>query len=271
MSKHSSHNGSNKVVIISSTTTRLSKIQSRLDSWLDLKQTILGNTVLVIGDQETETKFVYTTELMNSYFGLGGKGYSSHKLCPQFLIGTPGCKGAGLDCMSVNLVCRIGLPTSLIHFIQGMGCCRRGSNQSDDNTFSIVVHLNNYVYLIERLYVIDEQTSSSTLTNQSINSCMSINDERKYFINNLNKMCRMMFCNYGCWHACFEFISANPFIPINTQPTIPPCLTSCPFCNKSCLNYIKPVNKKRLSVHLFSSLNSGYHNFSNPLDRTQHN
>ena len=113
VSKYCSNVDDNKVIIISSTASRAVDVRDKLDYWLDVKKTIPGDTVVVIGEQETETKFAYTTEFTNTYFGNGGELYSAHKLSPRFLLGTPGCIGAGLDCVFVNLVIRIGLPTRL--------------------------------------------------------------------------------------------------------------------------------------------------------------
>ena len=112
-----------QILIISSTASQASGIQQKLDYWLDSTSNIKGDSVLVIGYLETETKFSYTTEFTNTYYGAGGIDYRNDKLCPRFLLGTPGYIGAGLHCASVDLVCHVGLPSSLIHFIQEMGCC----------------------------------------------------------------------------------------------------------------------------------------------------
>ena len=97
INKYCSGDDSNKVIIISSTATKASDVQVKLDSWLDNKTTIQGDTVLVFGDLETATKFAYTTEFTNTIYGINGKDYTTNKLCPRFMIGTPGCIGAGLD------------------------------------------------------------------------------------------------------------------------------------------------------------------------------
>lgn len=249
---HCKEDDSNKVIIISSTATKASEIQIKLDSWLDNKSNIPGDSVLVIGDQETETKFAYTTKFTNTVYGVNGENYSTATLCPRFMIGTPGCIGAGLDCSSVNLVCRLGFPTSLVHFIQEMGRCGRSNNINRSNTFSLCFHLNDYVYLIERLYITNEQPT------QSHNNILTVEKERQYYIENLNKMCRMVFCEFGCWHACLEFVSSNPFQFEYERDPITPCGSQCPFCDKSRNQYIKPINKQGMQSFLASTLMSNH-------------
>ena len=72
----------NKSIIIASTAAKATEIRNKLDTWLDMKSDIEGDTVLVVGNQETETKFAYTTEFTNTQFGSNGIKYSDTKLCP---------------------------------------------------------------------------------------------------------------------------------------------------------------------------------------------
>ena len=98
-------------------------------------------------------KFAYTTSFTNSTF-ISEQCYSNDKLCPRFLIGTPGCIGAGLDCSDVKLVKRIGLRISIIDMVQEMGRCGRlGITDMNINLYSMIFTLSDYTYLIERLYV----------------------------------------------------------------------------------------------------------------------
>ena len=43
------------------------------------------------------------------------------KFTPCVLLGSSGCTGTGLDSDDVNLILRLGLPTSAMHLIQEMG------------------------------------------------------------------------------------------------------------------------------------------------------
>lgn len=210
--------------------------------------------MLVIGNLETETKFAYTTRFTNTYYGIGGDTFTENSLCPRFLLGTPGCIGAGLDCASVNLVCRIGLPSSLIHFIQEMGRCGR-SNSNNNNAFTIAFHLNDYVYLVERMYIIDNNSTSSTdNSSESQNSIMTKDNQRQYYTENLNRMCRMLFCDCGCWHVCLELVSANPFSHYQQLHQISPCMNKCPYCDKTQQQYVKKVSKSGLQTFLATTL-----------------
>ena len=263
--RYFSQTDDNKGVIICSTASKAKEVQTKLDHWLDSNESIEGDTVLVVGDLDTETKFAYTTRFTNSSYGVAFEPYSSERLCPRFMIGTPGCIGAGLDCNHVNLVCRIGLPTSIIHFIQEMGRCGRDPYSSYPNTYTIVFHLHDYVYLIERLYKVENDCENNkTRDTNDKQRFITVEEERKYYIDNLNKLCRMLFCNYGCWHACLESISSNPFTKSNQRLVIPPCINHCPYCMKSLSKFIKPVSKSGLQSFLVSTQMSNHNESYTP-------
>ena len=97
----------------------------------------------MIGNQDTELKYAYTTEFTNTRF-INETSYSTEMLCPRYLIGTPGCIGAGLDCDSVSYVKRLGIPASIIDFIQEMGRCGRSNNIKNicQNTYTIALRLH---------------------------------------------------------------------------------------------------------------------------------
>ena len=174
------------------------------------------------------------------------------------MLGTPGCIGAGLDCSYVDLVCRVGLPTSIIHFIQEMGRCRRCINNANDNVFTIIFHLNDYVYLIERMYIIETEGNDTTTINNNKNDLMTKQEERKYYTNNLNKLLRLMLCEYGCWHANLEILSSNPYTSFSQSQFIPPCGHNCPHCDHTRSQFIKRVNKSGLQSFLASTLMSSH-------------
>lgn len=154
-------NVSNKSIIISSTSALSQDLQKQLDLFLDRTLDMKGDTVLVVGNLDTELKFSYTTDFTNTSF-MSEDQFKEDTLCPRFLIGTPGCIGAGLDCHHVNFVKRMGLPTSIIDMVQEVGRCGRANdNNSDPNVYSIIFTLNDYTYLIERLYKIKEKDESN--------------------------------------------------------------------------------------------------------------
>ena len=137
------------------------------------------------------------------------------------MLGTSGCIGAGLDCDDLHLVCRIGLPTSVLNFIQEMGRCgRQGNNDSTANdgvvdTMSIIFILNDFVYLKERLFVIDlpeneeEDNSNTGIIEESSKSILSNDDQRKHQTIDILRVLQL-FC-LNCWHVIFERECANPY------------------------------------------------------------
>ena len=232
-------------------------MQQKLDSWLDKHNDIKGNTVTVIGSHSPELKQGYTTLFTNTVFH-SINDYCENTLSPRFLMGTPGCIGAGLDCSSVTLVSRLGLPTSIIHFIQEMGRCGRGAiNQNGLNEYSIVFQMSDYVYLVERLYTIDEDTSNETTNGindkDNTTSILSKDEERMIQLHNIHSLCRLLFLNYGCWHRQLELASASPFASHYNYEGYQ-CNNSCLYCDKSINDIVKPVNRRELGRFLVETL-----------------
>ena len=266
---HCKNNPKCKTIIISTTAKKAIDYQNKLDLWLDKNDDIKGDSVLVIGRLETELKFALTTEFTNTSFDEVNNPYSQNHLSPGFLIGTPGCIGAGLDSSDVQLVHRIGLPNSIVHFIQEMGRCGRANNDNErDDTFSLIFTLSDYVYLCERLYVIDsEESNLNELQNNEDgledNSFMSKTEERHLAISRLNTLLMMIVCNYGCWHVHLELMSSNPF---NAQyyNMIDKCGGSCPYYNGSQNDYIKKINRHELCTFLTTTMMNNTSEFYTP-------
>ena len=66
----------------------------------------------------------------------------------------------------------------------------------------------------------------------------------------------MIFCKFGCWYACLEYVSSNPFQFQYEINPIAPYGSQCPFCDKSRLQFIKPINKQGVQSFLASTLMS---------------
>ena len=236
-------NISEKNIIICSTAQKVKLIQDKLDSFLDANETIKGDSVIVVGNQETELKYSYTTAFTNTVFP-NEEAYLKTKLSPRFLIGTPGCIGAGLDCDYVQLVTRIGIPSGIIDFIQEMGRCgRQPAHRDEFNSFTLVFTLNDYVYLMERMFVID----SSDENNEE--RVMSVEEERKLSARCLNNLCQIMFLEYGCWHLCFELHSSNPFVR-HPNYNLESCGSNCPHCNGTIRALVKTISRKGIEKFL---------------------
>ena len=176
----------------------------KLDLYIDNEKDIFGDTVLVIGSHDMELKFAYTTHFTNTMFSTNAD-YQSKSLCGKILIGTPGCIGSGLDSSAVSTVYRIGLPTNIINFIQEMGQCGRQDNLSTTfNFFELTFHIEDYVYLIERAYKVDNSNVTTDVDRTTTNCILTLDEERQLITNNLNELCRMMLLNFGCWHFYIE-------------------------------------------------------------------
>ena len=79
-------------------------------------------------------------------------------------MATAGSIGTGLDSQDVYSVTRIGYPTSVIDMAQEMGRCGRGRSSSGSavtGEFHLVLSLNDFVYLNQRLYLPEDSGNKS--------------------------------------------------------------------------------------------------------------
>ena len=61
--------------------------------------------------------------------------------------------------------------------------------------------LNDYVYLIERLYVVKSEDTNNTHENSIrclYNHVLNADEERKMGVNNLNCLCQLLFLKISC-------------------------------------------------------------------------
>lgn len=249
------HSIVNKCIIITNTAKRALECKESLDSWLDSKETIKGDSIVVVGNQQTELKFAFTTAFTNTPFN-GNDPNLNNDIQPRFLIGTSGCIGAGLDAMDVHLVMRIGLSPSLIDFVQEMGRCGRlvsnDNNTTSSDLFSIVFSIHDYVYLYERIFIeeVDDADGDDEITQNVI---MSKEEYRKIEVFRLNEVCSMMFLQLGCWHKYIEKASSNPYDVYHDTQFLP-CLNSCPFCTNQICDIVKTVNRLGLCRFLANTM-----------------
>ena len=82
---------------------------------------------------------------------------------------------------------------------------------------------------------------------------MSKDEERTIGIQNIHSLCRLLFLNNGCWHRQLEIESSCPFYDHSTYQNLY-CNNSCPFCNSSINDIVKPVNRKGLSRFIVETL-----------------
>ena len=86
----------NKAIVITNVAKKSIQCQEHIDTWQDIENKVLGDTILILGDMESELKFAYTSNFTtqsyneNNYIG-------ENVLKPRILIGTSGCIGAGIN------------------------------------------------------------------------------------------------------------------------------------------------------------------------------
>lgn len=257
-------NKENKAIICGNVAKQLETLKPKLDAWLDSVDEIVGDSCLVIGNQERELKFAYTvaftdTEILQSDIDNPDIFY------PRFLLGTSGCIGAGIDCSNVKHVMRIGMPTSITNFLQEMGRCGRKQGRVEDTSnniiqddITIIITLYDYVYLHERLYIVNDndeigdndhnesiETNVNGDNNDTANGILTIEEERNMQHDLINEVARLLVLNLGCWHTCIEMYSMNPvaYHRNNGVYGYPPCINMCPYCDGSIKDMIDPIKK----------------------------
>ena len=251
---------SHKAMIITNTALRATQCQTELNNWLDTKDKLHGDTVLVVGDRDPELKFAYTTEFTNKNYD-ETIAKNSKKLMPRFLIGTSGCIGTGLDCVDVHLVIRLGLSTNTINFIQEMDRCGRtipisNNNDTTKDAFNIVFSIHDFVYLHKRINTTNNDEYKELLSGENtVDKTIISNDEMKEIENiNFMKMCSMMFLNLGCWHYYLEFSSSNPDNDPYDPRNYSPCIHHCSYCTNSIQHIVKVIDRKELCLFLVNTM-----------------
>ena len=64
---HLKHHNTHKSIIITNTAKVAKQTKESLDTWLNCKNKIKGDSVIVIGDQETELKNAFTNQKYNTH------------------------------------------------------------------------------------------------------------------------------------------------------------------------------------------------------------
>ena len=171
-----------KAIIFSNVAKKVEVMKQKIDEWLDSTGEIIGDTALVIGDQETELKIAYTTAFTASTTNVDQ--VNGNAFYPRFLLGTPGCIGAGIDSDMVNLVCRLGMSTSILNFIQEMGRCGRKrhdiqhmSMMTIQDSMCISFSMEDYVYLNQRLFIIEEDDTVANECNEDETQVNEVDEE----------------------------------------------------------------------------------------------
>ena len=146
---------SRKIIIYSNQASIATKLKDQLEEWLDMFQNdssnkLIGDCILVVGKLEKELKQA-CTESFTSECNLSTDRINEDTFYARILLATSSCIGAGLDSRLVKRVIRVGMPPSVLSFIQESGRCGRDLG-SNDNIFDLSFCLDDFVYLLKRLY-----------------------------------------------------------------------------------------------------------------------
>ena len=239
------NNIDDKAIIYSNVAAHTERIQENIDRSFNESDMLLGDTLLINGEMDSEWKFVSSQSFTTS--NNGNEHINNNKFYPRFLIATSACIGAGLDSNNVKLVVRDGFPCSLMDFIQEMGRCGRGvdlsTGQQQLGTFDLIISIDSFIYLVERIFEDDVSGLSPT----QLRRVGDIIDSREILIKDrifhLLEVIALIYLPGCCWHLHLERVSVPPYRRRYYEDE-DFCGTMCPFCNGSTATYILPLSKQ---------------------------
>jgi len=221
---------------------------------------IPGDTLLITGNIEPGLKLSYTDKFTStsedSVFDF------DNTFTPRILLATASCIGAGLDSDEVYGVIRIGFPESILNFIQEMGRCGRNRDSNQDeptDTFVLIISLNDYVYMIERIYDTKESDEKETEENLNVFHQIMTHEKKQESKRNdlLGVLKLIVFYNDGkCIHNELKKAVSNPYESNTSSDIDDVCLHACSLCLKTYNKSMLPVRKVGLQnflAHTFLS------------------
>ena len=233
-----------KCIVYTNTASCLEQMQADVESWMDMDDSILGDLLVIHGDQKPEVKFV-SAERFTETIANPEELINKDKFYPRILLATAGSIGAGLDSPDVYAVCRVGFPTSIFAMAQELGRCGRGRSNENNlvtDNFHLFLTLDDFVYLNERLFIPGPPIPSN------INPILSIEHERRLQHQHLLDLLKMIVLRGDCWHIQLETMLGNPLEP--PASSITECMTSCPKCCNDIKSFVMPVKRSGLSIFL---------------------
>ena len=150
-------NVSKKGIVYSSTDSGAAKAKKELDTWLDMDRVFDGDVILIVGKQHFKLKVEKVTSFTKSVNA--DELIKQDKLYPRVIAATSNFIGAGVDSNDVCIVKKLGMPSSKIEWMQEMGRCGRvdGEDITRHDEYMLMLQLENYVYLNERLFIEKEK------------------------------------------------------------------------------------------------------------------
>lgn len=232
-----------KAIVYTNTAACLDQLRSDIEAWMDLKDAVKGDVLVIQGDLQAEVKFIsaeqFTKHIDNPQLLL-----DTNKFYPRILLATAGCIGAGLDSSDVYCVCRVGMPSGLIDMVQEMGRCgrQRIDETNGGDNFNMILTMEDYVYLNQRIYLPKPSLPSNVLR------VVSADNEIKIQRSNLLELLQMIVLKGNCWHQAIENFIGNPIEPPANKLTA--CGNACPFCCDVISEYVMPIIRSGLSQFL---------------------
>eukprot|EP00559_Dactyliosolen_fragilissimus_P004937 CAMPEP_0184871964 /NCGR_PEP_ID=MMETSP0580-20130426/41018_1 /TAXON_ID=1118495 /ORGANISM="Dactyliosolen fragilissimus" /LENGTH=304 /DNA_ID=CAMNT_0027374695 /DNA_START=584 /DNA_END=1498 /DNA_ORIENTATION=+ len=234
-----------KLIIYGNTAKALEAMKEKLDNELNIPITegdnnisnIPGDTLLITGNIEPELKLSYTDKFTStsedSVFDF------DNTFTPRILLATASCIGASLDSDEVYGVIRIGFPESTLNFIQEMGRCGRNRDSNQDeptDTFVLIISLNDYVYMIERIYDTKESDEKETKENLKVFHQIMTREKKQESQRNdlLGVLKLVVLYNDGkCIHNELKKAVSNPYESNTSSDIDDVCLHACSLCLKT--------------------------------------
>ena len=242
-----SENADKSYIVYTNTSSCLEQMQVDIESWLDLDDSILGDLLVIYGDQKPEVKCISAQSFTESIKNLE-ELINSNQFYPWILLVTASSIGAGLDSPDVYAVCRVGFATSVFAMAQELVRCGRGRTndfKTVTDNFRLFLTFDDIIYLNQRLYL-PQPTIPSNIT-----QILSREDERKLQQKSLLDLAKTIILQGDFWHVHLDNMLGNPLEP--PASIITECMDSCTKCCNEIKYFLMPVKRGGLSIFLLDT------------------
>ena len=143
-----------KCTIYTNISSCLDQMKADVELWLDMKENIQGDVIIIYGNLKSEVKFV-SAEHFTQVISNPKKLINSNKFYPRILLATAGSIGVSLDSPDVYSLYRGGISTSIFEMLQQMGLCGRGRTNDRGtvmDNFYLMLSCDDFIYLNTRLF-----------------------------------------------------------------------------------------------------------------------
>jgi superfamily II DNA/RNA helicase len=182
-----------KAIVCQNVASSLKKLQEELIIY-NIDNNYIGDVVIVEGKLHTELKGEITKSFNGCINDVESLTNDDDCFYACILLGTTECIGAGLDCDDVHLVIRIGVPNSIVNFIQEIGRCGRKNREclKQNNTATdhcvLLYNVEDFCYMEQRIH-----------------SGNNDDESKMHQLHELYRVLRLITLDQeGCWHALLE-------------------------------------------------------------------